>query len=183
MSVMREGIKINDDGSINVTFASGSTIDSPTFTGIVRGGLTLLAQSFADVTVPADTTEDTLATITVPANALGANGALLVHVAFSGTNSANTKILRVRYSGAAGTTVAATISTNVNAAMTLMIGNQNAAGSQRWTTVGSISIAPTPISTTSAVDTTGPTTLVLTGQKQLGAETMTLNGYSIWVLR
>ncbi len=37
MSVMREGIKINDDGSINVTFASGSTIDSPTFAGTPAG--------------------------------------------------------------------------------------------------------------------------------------------------
>lgn len=45
MSVMREGIKINDDGSISVTFASGSTIDSPTFTGVAKGVPTILSKS------------------------------------------------------------------------------------------------------------------------------------------
>src|SRR5688500_6060251 len=78
----------------------------------------VLAQSAVAASHTGNTTETTLATVTVPANAIGANGRLRVTSLWSHTNSANSKTLRVRFGGAAGTiytslTVTTTLSTRV----------------------------------------------------------------------
>lgn len=60
---MREGIKVNDDGSINITFASGSTVASPVITGSPQG-----------VTYPLLT--NGIAFIAVSSGSIANNGAL-----------------------------------------------------------------------------------------------------------
>lgn len=144
----------------------------------------LLAQSFVAITAPAaDTSEQTLATITVPANTLGANGALRITTYWTHTNSVNNKTLRIRYSGGAGTAfLNAAVTSTATSQIGTVIANRGATNSQVggiFSTVTSTfgTSANTPI--TAAVDTTAATTVVIMCVKALGSETITLEGYSV----
>lgn len=133
------------------------------------------------VSAPADTTEDTLATITIPANAMGANGRLRVSTFWSHTNSANNKTLRVRYSGASGT-IFSTFTNTTTAAMRAQceIVNRNATNSQVGGFNGTGGFGSGAASLlTSSVDTTAATTVVITGQKASSGETLTLESYLV----
>jgi hypothetical protein len=142
----------------------------------------ILAQSSGAVSCPADTTEDVLATITIPANAMGPNGRLRITTLWSNTNSGNTKSMRARLGGASGTLY---MNVGVTASAALMdirqISNRNAANSQVGSSTGTTGglgvsgVAPI----TSAIDTTADTTLVLTGQKATSGETLTLESYLV----
>jgi hypothetical protein len=147
----------------------------------------VLAQSAIAVSGAADTNENTLATITVPANAMGTNGTVRVSVYFSFTGSTNAKTLRARFSGGAGTqfvNVGTAVAATTSISFEFVIQNRNAANSQ----VGGMpnypvqqnSSAPgvwTTSTATASVDTTAATTIVITGQKATGAETLTLERY------
>jgi hypothetical protein len=126
-----------------------------------------------------DTNENILGTVTIPANAMGTGGLLLYIFGFSYTNSGNNKTLRVRFGGIGGTIYnTATATTTASVLGIGMIGNAGAANSQRGNANGIGSIANTSSGTiTSAIDTTSATTLVFTGQKASGAETITLERY------
>lgn len=144
-----------------------------------------LAASAVGVSCPADTTEDTLATVTVPAGAMGANGQLRIWTLWTFTNSANVKTLRVRFGGISGTqyfNLATT--TNATANEVHFICNRNSQSSQIGGQGSSSSIfaTSTNANTTSAVDTSAQTTLVITGQKASSGETLTLEAYSVDLL-
>jgi hypothetical protein len=148
-------------------------------------GVSLIAKSGTAVSAPADTNEDTLATITVPANAMGANGALRIKADFTVTSSGNTKTMRIRFSGASGTQYVNDARTAITGVFyDIVIYNAGATNSQKSTTGfgatsgASIIIAPT----TSSVDTTAATTVVITGQKGSSGETLTLNWFSVELL-
>lgn len=149
-----------------------------------KGGIQILCKSGAAVSAPADTNEDTLATCNVPANAMGASGVLRVDTFWAITNSANSKTLRVRYSGASGTTYqSVALTTNDAARLYTVIFNRAATNSQ----VGGISGSGAPfgatnVVTTSSVDTTAATSIVITCQKVTGAETCTLHSYLVEIL-
>jgi hypothetical protein len=149
---------------------------------IVSQPVTVLGASAVAVSCPADTTEDILATITVPAGAMGANGILRISTQWTVTNSANNKITSIRFSGAAGTlylnqayTAVASISD------TRQIRNRNSVSSQ----IGSANNGgggyrdSTVAGTTSSVDTSVATTIVITGQKASAGETLTLESYMV----
>lgn len=145
----------------------------------------VLGQSAVAVSGAADTNENTLATITVPASAIGPNGTLRIWTQWSHTSSANNKVLRVRFSGAAGSSyLAATNTASTYAVYCTLISNRNATNSQVGTAPGNnaISNAGTATGVTSAVDTTAETTVVITGAKALGSETLTLERYLVEVL-
>jgi hypothetical protein len=63
----------------------------------------ILGASAVAVSGAADTNENILATITIPAGAMGLNGILRVYADYTVTNNANAKTLRVRLSGIGGT--------------------------------------------------------------------------------
>lgn len=177
--------------TVNCTFTGTTTIPNAAITGGTIGtgvsGLpTLLAQSYAAVSAPNDTTEDTLATITVPANTLGANGSLRIYTLWTVTNSATAKTLRIRYSGGSGTIYmqAAAVNQASHQAL-LVIANQAATNSQIGTapsTNGGLGVNGSALAT-SSVDTTASTTIVITGQKATGTDTLTLNGYTVEVIK
>lgn len=153
----------------------------------VTGVVSLLAQSWAAVSCPADTSEDTLATISVPANTLGANGSLRITTHWSFTSSANTKTMRVRFSGAAGATYFQINGTTQQFyTVTTTIANRNATNSQggnsAFVTAAASAGLQSTSALTSAVDTTATTSVVISGQKALGSETMTLEGYTVEVI-
>jgi hypothetical protein len=146
----------------------------------------ILAKSFVAVSCPADATEDTLATIAVPANALGANGALRITTLWSFSGAGGTRTPRVRFNGAAGTQylVATTGSGRTSLVAVTAIGNRNATNSQVGNSIdmqdsGSGLGAAT---VTSAADTTGATSVVITGQKASAGDVLTLEGYIVELL-
>lgn len=140
-----------------------------------------LAESVVQVATPADTTEDVLATVTIPANTVAANGQIRVWAMFSYTNSANNKTMRARLGGIGGTVYfTATRTSQLVTYAQVWIGNVNATNSQAGfyleTSAGATSQGTRA---TSAIDMTASTTLVITGQKGLGSETLNLEGYGV----
>jgi hypothetical protein len=154
-------------------------------TAAITGGNTwfVAASSFVPVSAPNDTTADTLATINLPP--LSANAIVRVTSIWTVTNSANSKTLAVKFSGSGGTNYFAQSFTTVATVVDVRIfGNRGATNSQ----VGSPSANAVPGSysssvVTSSVDTTAATSIVFTGQKALGSETITLEGYLVEVYK
>lgn len=140
----------------------------------------VLGASAVAVSGPADTNENILATITIPAGAMGLNGILRVYSNWSFTNSANNKIMRVRLGGIGGTAYFQTTqTTQAWYADFRIISNRGVAnsqvGPQNSAQFGSGSGSPA----TSAIDTSAATTLVITGQKASAGDTLTLESYLV----
>jgi len=143
----------------------------------------ILGASAAAVSCAADTAENTLATIAVPAGAMGPNGSLLITTLWSYTNSANNKTLRINFGGTAYLSNVATTTVAVqtlvmirNRGVTnLQVGFTNATFSAIGTTTGTL--------TTSSVDTTSAQSLTITGQKASAGETLTLESYLVELIR
>ena len=142
----------------------------------------ILAASSVAVTAAADTNENTLATIAVPAGGMGLNGLLRYRFRFSQTNNANAKTARLRFSGAAGTDFITGQSLASNAAFqfTGNIANLNATNSQKGQVEaqGATTLFVGP-AVTAAVDTTATTTLLITAQKGTAGDTITLESYLV----
>ncbi len=165
----------NADSAINL---SGSAVVFITALKQDFDTVQVLAKSAVSVAHTGSTAETTLATITVPANSMGPNGIVRLTVACSNNNSAGTKTLRARFSGAAGTlylNLAAT--TTISLRLQAQIANRNATNSQ----VGGSNSVPFGTSgvahATSAVDTTAATTIVITGQLSVSGDNITLQSY------
>lgn len=167
-------------GITDLAVADGGTGSSTARAAAAALGVPyILAQSWVAVPAPADTSENILATITIPAGALGPNGSMEVYALFSYTNGADDKIPRMRLGGISGTILHTRTQTTTDALETIVrFGNRNAQNSQvarnsGWAPYTSATNAPT----TAAIDTSAQTTLVITGQKETGANTLTLEGY------
>lgn len=152
----------------------------------VYAGPVILCRSAVAVNAPAnDTNENTLATCTVPAGAMGANGVLRIWHVWSVTNSGNNKTWRVRFSGASGTQYFSHAVTTIGTGSAVtMIANRGATGSQAGPTQGGGAngtglgdIASTIA--TSSVDTTAATSVVISCQKATGSETCTLESFLV----
>jgi hypothetical protein len=139
------------------------------------------------VTLAADTAENIAATITLPAGIMGL-GALRIEVKWTATASANAKTCRARLGGIGGTEnrlqafgasdiTQRAISTIQNrATVSSQVGVINGAGT------GGIGVS-TGAHVTSTINTGAATTLVITGQKATGSETLTLESYLVELLR
>lgn len=141
----------------------------------------VLAKSGAAVSLPVDTTEDTVATITIPANSMGANGRIRVTTYWTETNNANSKTTRIKFGG---TNFASIASANLAQRGTLAtISNRNATNSQwgvgTFTGVGSYNDQGY---ITAAIDTTSAVTMLITGQKATAGDTLTLESYLVELL-
>lgn len=144
----------------------------------------VLAQSAVAASVTGTTSETALATIVVPAGAMGANGAVRITTLWSHTNSANNKLLRIRFGGASGTSyLGNNLTTTATLNHVLVISNRNAANSQIG---GYASATPIGSSTgaaiTSSADTSLDTSIVISGQLADSGETITLERYVVEVL-
>lgn len=143
-----------------------------------------LAQSAVAVSHTGNTTETTLATITIPAGAMGPNGRVTIITDWITTNNANTKTVKIKFAGtsylnytgltSAGSGRFITIVRNVNSAA-----SQKSLNSSYLTFITSSSTA----NITSSADTSASdTTILITGQLAVGSDTMTLDGYSVEVV-
>lgn len=145
----------------------------------------VLGASAVAVSGGADTNENVLATITIPAGAMGLNGILRVYHSWTVTSSVNNKTLKVRLGGIGGTAFAAgTFTTSAAAIGLTVISNRGAANSQVGPPAATSTFAGTVSGTgnaltTASIDTSAATTLVLTGQKASSGETLTLEQYLV----
>lgn len=147
----------------------------------------LLASSSATgMAVTGTTTETALATVTIPAGAMGLNGGVEIRTSWTYTNSANNKTIRHRFGGISGTVYfATTATTSATAVITTRIRNRGAANSQ----IGagpSTGFGPytggSGAHVTSAVDTSAAVDISITGELANTGETITLNSYEVWLL-
>lgn len=142
----------------------------------------LIAQS-AVRTSTSGTGEDVLATVTIPAGAMGANGRLIIYAVWTVTSSGNNKVTRIRFGGGSGTIygTSGNLTTQVTFVDYRTIANRNATNSQigggSTTPIGGTSAAVV----TSAVDTTAAVDLVFSGECADGGDTTHLESYEVWV--
>ena len=111
---------------------------------------------------------------------MGLNGILRVMTEWTMTNSANNKILRVRFGGIGGTSYLSTTRTADSCFADIKkIANRGAANSQFGINTAGYFGSGGTSGATSAIDTSAATTLVITGQKASAGETITLESYLV----
>ncbi len=123
----------------------------------------------------------TLATITLPAGLLGANGKLKIYPLWATTNNANVKTLRATFSGSTCTTM--TSQSVPNNSGLVIIRNTNSESAQKCSSglVAGIGSSFGSIASPT-VDTTAATTLVISGQLAVGTDTLTLEDLFVEVV-
>jgi hypothetical protein len=147
--------------------------------GLALGAGRVIVQSAVAVPNTGNTTENTVATITVPANSMGLNGRIRLDCDVSGLSGTGTKTIRVRFGGTTLFTRAAA-STDTETVFDVSITNRNAANSQRYSGRYTNSIPGSQaFSGTTAIDTTADATLLVTIQNSNSADTSTLESYSV----
>ncbi len=139
----------------------------------------VIAQSAVAASHTGDTTETTVATITIPAGRMGANGYLEVYCLWSATNNANSKTGRVKLGGSVLTAYSPT--GNATCHGVARIFNRNSQSSQVCFPLGNAQSSGSAAST-SAVDTSAAVTLTLTVELANAGDTMTLEAYSVRVV-
>lgn len=141
-----------------------------------------LAKSGAAVSAPADTNENTVATITVPANALGANGFIKYVANLTYTNNANAKTLRVKIGGSILSTF--NVAGITNSTLTGSIANANATNAQvsNAFNLHDNATGTTQMAAVAAIDTTSATTITITVQKGTAGDTITLVNFSFEIV-
>jgi len=139
----------------------------------------ILAVSAVAASHTGSTSEAVLATIAVPANAMGPNGVLRITTHWSHTSNANAKTLLVRFGGPSGTQyLANNVTTSATTRDQRHIHNVNAANSQKGGMVGAIAVggwgsnANAPV--TSVLDTTTSRDIVISTILANAGDTVTL---------
>lgn len=146
-----------------------------------RGEWYILAASAVQVTHTGSASETTLATVTIPGGAMGANGAVRVTALFSHNNDASLKTLRIKFGGTNYLDSAPSAALSNYQLRTIW--NRNSASSQ----VGGSAVAgsgfgsSTGAIVTSAVNTANDVTLLITGQLADSADNVALESYLVEV--
>lgn len=126
------------------------------------------------------TAETTLATVNVPAGAMGTNGRLRITTQWSYTLSANSKTIRQKLGGTAFLNGAVTVSTaSLRDVREIVNANSAAAQKSAASSVGASSQASSGAPASGAVDTSVAVDLTITGQLGSAAETITLETYLV----
>jgi hypothetical protein len=148
----------------------------------INAGMTLLAASAVPVSVTGTVNETTLATVTIPAGAMGLNGGLQIRTLWTVTNNANAKTLRVKFGSMLALQLQAAGATGAQALT--CIRNRNSASSQVGFAPGSNGLGTTVLSTPSLGTENSATnvTLDITAQLGVGTDTATLESYEVWLL-
>lgn len=137
----------------------------------------LLAQSAVAVPLTGTLTETTLATIAIPAGAMGINGGIRLRAWFTCTNSANNKTFTVKLG--ATTVRTSTRTTVAQQAFFFDVINRGAANAQ----MSSIPADGTGSAVlTYTMDTSVAQNLTITGTLANTGETITLEGYAVDIL-
>jgi len=145
----------------------------------------VLAASAVPIAVPADTNENILVPVTVPAGAMGPNGVLRVITLWSFTNNANNKTMRVRLGGIGGTIyLNSVIAAALSSQQQTIIQNRNAEDSQIGAGAAAAAFGTsTAAVVTSAVDTAQSAVLAITGMKASAGDSLVLERYLVEIMR
>lgn len=148
------------------------------------GGLCVLAHSGVAVSAGAVTTEETLFSMTIPGGSMGPNGALRVTTLFTTTNSANNKTMRIKLGATAfAAQVGTTNATFENIPQTIRNRGSEASQVTFPTANAHTGTATGSAITTGTENTAIDLVLSITGQKATGAEVLTLESYTIELIR
>jgi hypothetical protein len=161
--------------------ATAGTIYNSTYTSGTPAAGTLTAfVTTGPGAYTGDTTERAGPTITIAANALGANGRFEAWYELAGTNNAGSKIARGRFSGASGSIYAASeIASNVSFSGPWGFVNNNSTAAQKGVRSSSVAgIGASSVAVvTGAVDTTAATTAVIGLVKTTATDNIVLDSY------
>lgn len=138
-----------------------------------------------------DTAETVKATVSVPANAMGANGILRIDQIFSNNNSGNNKTFRTRLgtsgNGLTGTIYSSeTTTTNIGGRRHIEIVNRNATNSQIGANQGATPSgwgATASANQTSSLDATAVIDIAMTVQLANGGDTGSYESYRVTLTR
>ena len=135
----------------------------------------------APVVLTGSTSGVTLATITIPAGLIGANGKLKIYPLWATTNNANVKTLRLNIGGVLCSTM--TSQSVPNNSGLLIIRNINSESAQKCSSglVAGIGASSGSIASTT-IDTTAATAITITGQLAVGTDTLTLEDLFVEVV-
>lgn len=149
-----------------------------TKTGGYAAAIQVLANSAVAASVTGTTNETTLATVTVPAGAVGANGLLRITTLWSVTNNANNKTVRHKLGS---TTVWTASPTSTASGQFQSITRARNSTSSQVTQFSSTTNFGTSANaqTTSSLDFTGAVTLTITAQLATSTDTATLEAYTV----
>ncbi len=146
----------------------------------------LLQKSAVPVSSTNDTNETAFATVSIAAGALGSNGALRVTTNWAATNNSNAKTVRVRYNTITGVAfLSANATSTAGCTAVTHIGQNNSTFSQVGSSTAIFTSGEVKANTqgaTAAADTSGATSLVISGQKDTGTDTLTLQSYIVELL-
>lgn len=139
------------------------------------------------VSVTGGTGETTLATVTIPAGAMGPNGVLKITSRWTcGANNANSKLARVRLGGAAGTQVLnAEFASTLGGFTVREVQNMNSQAAQDVSlglATPNAYTSTTAALVTGTIDTSVAQDLVFQGQLAVGSDTLTLRSYRVEVM-
>jgi hypothetical protein len=149
------------------------------YLGVNRNSQWHIVQKSAVSASVASVTETALATYTIPAGSIGANGVIRVSAYFSFPNSANAKTMFVRLGGLTGTAfLSNSATTNAGWRYIVEIYNNNSQSSQVGGPASGAIGANNATTVVSAVNTAINQDLVISGLTN-GTETLTLNNYII----
>lgn len=154
----------------------------PSLRSAISDGVARTWLSNVAVPLTGTTNETALATISIPAGAMGTSRILRVTTIWTSTTAGSAKTCRVRFGGIAGTSYAAITlsSTTITARSQIQIGNRGSASSQ----IGGSAVfagfgTSTSANITSSVNTANAVDLVLSGTLVSGADTVTLESYLV----
>lgn len=146
------------------------------------GGWHVIGKSGVAVSLTGTLTHTVLATVTIPAGAMGANGMLRIRSLWTHTNNANGKTLRYILGGIGGTVICGVgVSTSLTTVLERTVTNRNSASSQ----ICEFSNNTNSYSTTTAavvtmsVNTANAQDLVFTGTLASTGDTITLESYVV----
>lgn len=156
-----------------------NSIEASQWVGVPRN----VASSGVQSGVTGTTDETTLATITLPAGSMGANGWIRLRTLTSQTNNANSKTFKVYMGGEEVINSTAGYTSSSTTARVTQVWNRNAENSQ---VAGAKSANDDPgesgaALTTFAVDTSADVTILITGRLTDGADELNLEAYSLEV--
>lgn len=149
---------------------------------LVNGGIGIIAQSAVASSVTGTVNETTLATITIPAGAMGVNGVLRVSAQWSFTNNSDTKTINAYFGGVKF--LGANQTTRASVHVLKCIRNRNSQSVQALESIAMLGPGTADASTTgsAAINTAVQQTITFTGQLGTSTDTITLEGYTIEVL-
>ena len=184
-----DGVRVGDHwfntASGNVFVCVSNTVGAAVWRHIPR----MLGQSGTAIAHTGTTSETKIASVLVPAGAMGANGHLQIETAWSNTNNANNKTRVIRFGSGdnvSGTSFHGVVSTtNFMQSSQIMISNSTTSVQYGWYSTG-LTGGPgnfAAAGVAGAIDTTAASYVVMSGILANSADTMTLLAYKVTLTR